>query len=73
MRIIIERERKFKKQLGLIWVALNLCRPKGEIEIYDVMKAIEQVVGNRKIMREWNQYLKDKKTGKDWIRKYLDC
>ena len=71
MKIIIQKEGSLKKKLALIWVALNLTSPKGTIEIYDVMKAIEGIIGKKKAMKEWREYLRDKKKGIEWLRNKL--
>lgn len=71
MKIIIVKEKSLNKKLALFWVALNLCSPKGTIEIYEVMKAIENIVGKKKVMRTWRDYLRDEKKGIDWLKNEL--
>lgn len=62
---------KRKKKLALIWIALNLTFPGGTIEVYDVMRFVERVVGKKRLMKEWRKYLRDDKKGIKWLRNKL--
>lgn len=71
MKIIIVKEKKFKEKLALIWCALNICVPKGTMKIYDVMEAIESIVGKKSVMKRWREYLREKKEDVDWLKKEI--